>query len=97
MRYLIRFIFACLYSIYKPGIHFLSLMAYTVWHGRLPVYTPEKLIRLQWESSFFYCIYDLNNFIPHSMYKTFLDYIVDEPTWVGSGWRTPVTPEDFEN
>ena len=97
MHYLVRFIGACFIGVVKPASHFLYLVFHYVYYLRLPKYNAEELEALKWHSSFFYCNFSLSNTFPHTIYRTFWDFVKDNEIWVGSGLRGRPSVEHYEN
>jgi hypothetical protein len=83
MRYLFRFICACIYAVWKPSAHFTGNVLLFIWHGTLPKLSARKLIKLEWETSYFYCNYlFMNDVTPEYVYKCFKDYVISKRTYI---------------
>jgi hypothetical protein len=96
MHYLVRFIGACFITVAKPASHFLYLVFHYLYYLKLPKYNVEELEALKWESNFFHCKFYLSNAFPHTIYRTFWDYVKGNEIWVGSGLRRRPSVEDYQ-
>lgn len=98
MRYLLRFIGACIIAICKPSFHFLSNVLLFIWHGCLPDLSSKEMIKLEWQSSYFYCSYQMNGCVsPYYVYKTFKDFVVGKRQYVDRKHKTVFEHENAAN
>lgn len=89
MKFLFRFLIACFHAAMKPTAHFIGNIVLFIWHGKLPKLSAHEMIVLEWETTYFYCGYQMSGSkSPYYVYKTFQDFVLGKREYVFRTHRT---------